>query len=324
MMPSRYSLPPVKYGGTERVVWGLGTNQEKDGHEVRYLWGNAPNLPANASIADKSVPLEKQINGWPDIVHFHRPYDGELHVPYISTEHGNADEARTYSRNCVFLSNKHAQNHGAECFVHNGLNWDEYGEPNIKEIGDYFVFLGKTKAPTKNLQGTVQIAQRTKTKLSVLGGTRLNIRKNPYFVSDRRVKFHGMVGGDVKNTLIKNARALLFPVRWHEPFGLAIIEALYLGVPVIGTKYGSLPEIISEPEIGFLSNDLDILVQAAGDCGRFNRMRCHEVAKERFSSYKMHKGYEICYQKVLDGEYLNSKKPCTQGGYLELLSINGQ
>ncbi|MBO9489217.1 hypothetical protein J7384_02460 [Endozoicomonas sp. G2_1] len=139
--------------------------------------GNAKNLPSNATIANKNIPLTEQIDDWPDIVHFHRPYNGGLHVPYISTEHGNATLPTTYSRNCVFLSRKHAENHGADCYVYNGLNWDEYGEPNIAKPDDYFTFLGKAKAPTKNLSGTIHITRKAQSTLRVICGNRLSINQ---------------------------------------------------------------------------------------------------------------------------------------------------
>lgn len=322
VMQSRYSLPPEKYGGTERVVWGLATNQEKAGHQVRYLWGKAKNLPDNAIISDKKVPIQQQIDDWPDIVHFHRPFKGELHKPYICTEHGNADKPTEYSQNCVFLSRKHAENHGAQCFVYNGLNWDEYGEPNLDNPKNYMTFLGKAKVAHKNLLGTVDVALKSGNNLKVLGGNRINIRRLPYFIWQPNIGFCGMVGGQKKLDLLKNSKALLFPVRWHEPFGLAITESLYLGAPVIATAYGSLPEIIQDDKVGFLSNNYNELIEAAKDVSTFDRKACHELAKTKFSSKQMYLDYQVCYERILDGEPLNREIPKSKGGFLDLLPID--
>lgn len=315
------SLPPEKYGGTERVVWYLAKEQEKAGHEVRFLWGNAPNLPSNAIVGDKRQPIPQQIDDWPDIVHFHRPYTGELHKPYVCTEHGNAQAPTVYSQNCIFLSKSHAQNHGAECFVYNGLDWKDYGAPNLNNNNAYCHFLGKAKAPSKNLQGTVQIARDAGVRLSVLGGGRFNLKRNPYAYFDRKLRFHGMVGGAQKLDLIRGSAALLFPVRWHEPFGLAITESLYLGCPVIATPYGSLPELITSPEVGVLSDSYATLTQATANLQQFDRQACHELARERFNSQLMAVAYQHCYERVLAGEYLNAVQPRSAGGLQTLLPI---
>ena len=314
VMFSHYSLPPEKYGGTERVVWYLAQEQEKAGHEVRYLWGKGKNLPANAIVGDKKKPVAEQIDDWPDIVHFHRPYDGELHKPYVSTEHGNASEPRSYSQNCIFLSKKHAENHGASCYVYNGLDWNDYGAPNLDNPGDYFHFLAKANAPSKNLKGTIKIAREAGVKLKVLGGDRINLkRKYPYFYLSPKVSFHGMVGGTEKLNLLKNSQGLLFPVQWHEPFGLALIESLYLGTPVFASPYGAIPEIVSEPEMGIVSDSYSDLIDGVKNIDSFSRKICHQIAKERFSSEKMFRGYQKCYEKVLSNEVLNPVRPETQG-----------
>ena len=99
---------------------------------------------------------------------------------------------------------------------------------------------------------------------------------------------------------------------WHEPFGLAIIESLYLGCPVIATPYGSLPELVSE-ETGFLSDSESALAQALAGAGRFDRRACHESVKRRFSHLAMARAYQQCYERVLAGEALNPAPPVAQG-----------
>ncbi|WP_348523835.1 glycosyltransferase [Endozoicomonas sp. G2_1] len=121
---------------------------------------------------------------------------------------------------------------------------------------------------------------------------------------------------------MKNAKALLFPVRWLDPFGLAIIEILYLGAPVIGTRYGSLPEIITDEKVGFLSNNYNELIEAAHHVDQFDRRLCHQLAKEKFSSREMFLGYQTCYQRALDGEYLNSNTPYSAGGLTAPLPLH--
>ncbi len=92
-----------------------------------------------------------------------------------------------------------------------------------------------------------------------------------------------MVGDEVKNEILNDSKALIFPVLWHEPFGLAIIESLFFGCPVIGTNYGALPELIP-PEIGFLSNSLNELTTAFQNLDTFSRSLCNDYAFSQFNS----------------------------------------
>lgn len=322
VMISRLSLPPKNYGGTERIVWGLMQAQLESGHEVRLLWGNAPQLPENATRFDPSRTMSEQIGEWPDLVHFHQPFSGELDIPYISTEHGNAEGPRTYGVNTVFLSAKHAANHHAQCHIHNGLDWSEYGQPELKKTGNYFHFLGKAKWPIKNLNGAVAVAKKAGVKMKVLGGSRFSLSSRGfYFHPNLNLSFQGMVGGELKNQLVRQSQGLIFPVRWHEPFGLAIIESLYLGAPVFATPYGAIPEIVSSAELGFLSTDYQQLADAVRTVKRFDREACHIHARDQFNHWRMARDYQSCYKKVLAGERLNLTEPYSEQSWHQLLPV---
>jgi glycosyltransferase involved in cell wall biosynthesis len=97
---------------------------------------------------------------------------------------------------------------------------------------------------------------------------------------------------------------LIFPVLWPEPFGVALIEALYFGVPVFGTPYGSLPEIVS-PEVGVLSDSPQILGEAARDWSRFDRKAIHHYWQKHFTAEEMAKKYLAYYTSILDGQNLH-------------------
>ncbi|MDH3531585.1 MAG: glycosyltransferase family 4 protein [Gammaproteobacteria bacterium] len=316
---SRKSLPPPKYGGTERVVWALSKAQQALGHELRFLWGKASSLPPNATVYRRDTPIDAQIGTWPDIVHFHFPYYDELDIPFVCTEHFNNDFERPYPSNTIFLSRKHADLNGADCFVYNGLDWSRYGEPNLTSPADYFHFIGKTRLATKNLRGAIDIAQLAGTKLRVLGGRRLKLGHGSYFYPERHVRFCGEIGGPKKHDIIRNSLGLICPVRWHEPFGLVIIESLFLGAPVFATPYGSLPELIEAPDIGFLSADRQELADAVRRVGEFDRRRCHEVARTKYGADTMAHNYMNCYERVINGEQLNARPPIASGAGLELL-----
>src|SRR5439155_13458714 len=78
------------------------------------------------------------------------------------------------------------------------------------------------------------------------------------------VELIGQVGGKQKDYFLRNAAALLFPIRWPEPFGLVMIEALACGTPVLALRQGSVPEVIRDGVTGFIRDDEDGLVEAVG------------------------------------------------------------
>ena len=161
----------------------------------------------------------------------------------------------------------------------------------------------------KNVRGAINIINQTKKeKLKVLGGNRLNINMGFRFTTSTRISFYGMVGGNKKFSLLNDSKGLLFPVRWHEPFGLAITESLYFGCPVFGTPYGSLPEIVNS-EVGFLSAKSAALIDAVENKNNFSSKICHDYALENFNSKKMALQYLEKYFIVLNGESLNKDNP---------------
>ncbi len=143
--------------------------------------------------------------------------------------------------------------------------------------------------------------------LAVLGGHRLNFKRGFRFTFSPRVKFFGMVGGQQKLDLLNKSRGLIFPVIWDEPFGLAIIESLYFGCPIFGSKRGSLPELV-QPETGFLSNKLSELAAAARE-QHFDPVACHELAKERFNAHRMASDYLVKYQRIISHGRLSHHRP---------------
>jgi glycosyltransferase involved in cell wall biosynthesis len=154
----------------------------------------------------------------------------------------------------------------------------------------------------------MQIAKGSGYPLRVLGGHRVNVKMGIRITLDPRTRFEGMVGGEKKNRLINGSMALLFPVRWNEPMGLAVVESLYFGCPVFGTPYGALPELVT-PEFGFLSNKKSELVDALKNVGDYDRRRCHEYVCDKFASIHMAQNFLPLYDKVLKGEPLNPHPP---------------
>jgi glycosyltransferase involved in cell wall biosynthesis len=302
-------LPAPRYGGTERVVWWLTRALADQGHAVVLLADAGTRCDfAEVKVRDPAGAIEGQIPGDADVVHFHYPYAGSIDKPFIVTIHANGTPADKLHHNAVFISRDHARRHGSDVFVYNGIDPAEYGVPILDNTRDYFHFLGKAAWRVKNVRGAIRIARKADVRLAVLGGYRFNLNMGFRFTLDRNVSFHGMVGGAQKNRLLNGSRGLIFPVQWHEPFGLAVVESLYFGCPVVATPFGALPELVP-PEVGVLSDRFDELVDAVRHVEGLSRVRCHEWVQEHFTARIMAARYVKLYERVVAGESLNRVTP---------------
>lgn len=302
-------LPVFQYGGTERVVWWLGKELSRLGHKV-YLLVNPGTTCEFATIIPyrPDVSLNSQIPGNIDIVHLHFESHERPEKPYIITIHGNTTDSKTFDINAVFISKDHAGRYHGDTYVYNGIDPEGYGKPDLVTERYYLHFLGKAAWRLKNVKGAISISGKSGYSLKVLGGTRINIKMGLRITLDPRIRFYGMVDGSRKNKLINGSKALLFPVLWHEPFGLAVIESLYFGCPVFGTPYGSLPELIPE-QIGFLSDRQSEIVSALKYVDDYNRNICHEYVMDKFTSRNMAINYLALYERALQGEKMNLSQP---------------
>lgn len=302
-------IPAIKYGGIERIIWYLGLEFTKVGHKITFLVASGSQCPfADVLILNSKLSIQEQIPENTDFVHFHFKPEKEIKFPYLVTVHGNLSESTTFFRNTNFVSKNHAMRYGAKAYVYNGLDWDDYGKTVIKTKLNYVHFLGKAAWRVKNVKGAIEIARANKTEIKVLGGTRINIKMGVRVTLSKWTKFYGMVGGKEKFEILSRSKALIFPVLWHEPFGLALIESLYFGCPVLGTQNGSLPELITD-EFGFLSNSIPELIDNFERINSFNPFKCHEYAVEKFNSKIMVQNYLILYERILNGEKINDDIP---------------
>ena len=303
-------IPVTNYGGTERVIWYLGKELSKLGHSVSYLVNKGSYCDfAKVLFYDSAKSISSQIPDETDIIHFNFQPAEPITKPYVITMHGNINDERAFDLNTIFVSANHAERFGSNVFVHNGLDWDDYTKPSLINNRKYYHFLGNAAWRVKNVRGAINIINQTKKEnLKVLGGNRLNINMGFRFTISTRINFYGMVGGNKKFSLLNDSKGLLFPVRWHEPFGLAITESLYFGCPVFGTPYGSLPEIVKS-EVGFLSTKSIELKDTIENKNNFSAKICHEYAVENFNSKKMALAYLEKYTVVLNGDTLNEDNP---------------
>ncbi|MEA5258457.1 glycosyltransferase [Arcicella aquatica] len=314
-------LPVSQYGGTERMVWWLGKYLNELGHKVTFLVKEGSSCPfAKVLPYDENKSINEQIPNDIDIVHLNSTYEA-TQKPQIVTVHGNPHNSEKLAINTVFVSKNHAERHGGEAFVYNGIDFDEYGKPDFNLPRKHLHFLAKAAWRVKNVKGAIEIAKRSHHKLVVMGGSRLNFKMGFRFTPDLNVRFHGMIGGQEKLQILNQSKALLFPVLWHEPFGLAIVESLYMGSAVFGTTYGSLPELI-HPEVGFLSNHQHELVEQLKNVDHFSPKLCHEYAQDVFSAKAMTEKYITYYETVLAGKPLNSQTPKALESYPKFLPFS--
>lgn len=301
-------IPSLYYGGTERAVWCLGKELDKLGHNVTFLAPKGSYSEfAKIIIYDNAKSINEQIPENIDIVHvFDDNLEEEINKPLIVTIEGNPSFDKVLNLNCVFVSKNHANRYNSDSFVYNGLDWDMYNKPDLNSKRDCFHFLGNAAWNVKNVRGVINSILLTENeKVRILGGNRFHPNT---FTLSKRIRFEGMVNDVQKSILMNKSKGLVFPVLWHEPFGLAITESLFFGCPVFGTPYGSLSELVTE-EFGFLTDNQLELSKALSSSDSYSKTRCNEYAVEKFNSKKMAFSYLDKYETVLNGNSLNPQEP---------------
>jgi glycosyltransferase involved in cell wall biosynthesis len=112
------------------------------------------------------------------------------------------------------------------------------------------------------------------------------------------VTYVGEVGGQAKRDLCARARTLVFPIQWDEPFGMVMIEAMACGTPVVASRCGSVPEVVTPGRTGFIADTVDGLVDAVTRVHEIDRAECRRHAERRFSVARMADGYEAVYERL--------------------------
>lgn len=285
------------------------------GHTVTIAAAPGSKLPAGVNLwevapTDAPEAWMSKLAGNFDVVHFHAPLSPEIWervpLPKLVTIHGNGQPGEIFAKNAVFLSKNHAERHGARVFVYNGINLDEY--PLSREHHDWVLFLAKTSWRLKNLRGAYQYCRESRTRFKIAGGKRpWDLRFRSFF--DERMQWMGPVNGSLKMELLGHARALIFPILWEEPFGLAMVEALACGTPVFASPRGSVPEIVT-PEVGLLLNGPHQWIAALKDHSRhWSPEACRARVAAHFSHNQMAQNYLSLYTQVIRGEDLNPAQP---------------
>lgn len=312
-------VPPVKYGGTERIADLLCRGLVERGHRIRLLAGagsrnygdglivhRAPSL-AHPSRAFRKIWFQlltlRAIAGVDLVINFGRIDYLELlyrtNVPLIHwfqnplTGREMSYLLRRRRERQKFVGVSRAQvskDADAERFdiVHNSVNTGAIPFSGAAARPSYLLFLGRL-TENKGVHLAIEAARRAGMKLVIAG----NIPDEPgsaeYF--ETRIKpflgpqceWVGPYDEATRIKLLSGASALLFPIQWNEPFAVVLVEALASGVPVIASRCASTPEAIVHGETGFLCDSVDDFVQSIHRVGEISRFRCRESVEQQFS-----------------------------------------
>lgn len=287
-------LPVVGYGGTERVVVALVRGLAALGHEVALLAPPGTLVPearlvpvTSRQLRDPATDLTPHIPPGTEILHAFYPLRVPPRLPWVWTLEGTSRPGTVRPPNTIYVSRDHATRHRSTSFIYNGLDPADYRFQ--AEKGGYDLFLGRLH-PSKGWRWAVEGARRTNHRLVVAGGWRPTL--------SRSLRFIGSVDGVKKAALLAGARVLWMPAQWDEPFGLTLIEALWSGTPVLGTRRGALPEVLG-PEVAELGDTLEDLITLRSRVEQRDPHACRARAERYFSHTRMAAEYVRFYEEFL-------------------------
>jgi glycosyltransferase involved in cell wall biosynthesis len=329
-------VPPALYGGTERVVSYLTEELVRRGHTVTLFASGDSRTAADLvlsipralrldadvrdSLAPHIVELAQAVEraGEFDVIHCHVEYLGFpfaqlVAIPTLHTMHGRLDlgHLRSVLRHFAdvpLVSISNAQRETVAVLdlnwagtVYHGLPLDAF--PYSPRGGNYLAFLGRI-SPEKRADLAIAVAEQVGIPLKI--AAKVDPADRDYFEREIEpllghplVEYLGEIREDEKPSFLGGALALLFPVDWPEPFGLAMIEALACGTPVIARPYGAVPEIVTQGRTGFLGDTVDDLALAVRALDQIDRLVCRREAEARFSAKRMAADYEAIYARQL-------------------------
>jgi glycosyltransferase involved in cell wall biosynthesis len=332
--PLYESVPPQAYGGTERVVHVLTEHLVALGHEVTlFASGDSVTSATLAAICPRSLrsapeckdalawhQLElAQVANWRerfDIVHFHVDYlhyglSRALDLPQLTTLHGRLDLPDLAPLYDEFAETPLVSISDAQRAPLPRANWlatvyhglDVGPERFNPRPEDYLAFVGRV-SPEKRLDRAIDLAGALGMKLKI--AAKVDSADREYFERDIAprlnepfVEFLNEVDETHKLDLMANARVLLLPIDWPEPFGLVAIEAMGCGTPVLAFRCGAMPEVIDEGVTGLLVDDMTQAKAAVRALCGFDRRRVRARFDERFSGRRMTEDYLETYRRLL-------------------------
>lgn len=332
--PLTEAIPPKLYGGTERVVYWLTEELVALGNDVTLfasgdsvtsarleaIWPKA--LRLDGSIRDPNalhiVMLEnvRQRSDDFDLLHFHLDYYpfslfSRQPTPFITTLHGRLDLPEHQPvfkafRQAPLVSISNSQRRPVQQAnwvrtIYHGLPENLLTPHPLKQT--YLAALGRI-APEKSMDRAIRIAQRCGIPLKI--AAKVDRVDQEYYeqvikplLNTSLVEYIGEISDQEKSGFLSGAMALLSTIDWPEPFGLAMIEAMACGTPVIAFNRGSVPEIVEDDITGFIVEDEISAVNAVARIGQLDRRQVRRRFEERFTARRMALDYMTAYRDVM-------------------------
>ncbi len=335
------SVPPQRYGGTERIVSYITEELVRQGHDVTlFASGDSVTtakleeicpqaLRLNTGIFNRDAPqvlLQERAFGQMadqfDLIHSHLDFLGfpiarRVKTPVVTTLHGRLDLPelvpvfREFSE-MPLVSISNAQRRPLPFSnwvgtVHHGLP-DLY-HPNYQP-GQYLAYLGRI-SPEKRPDHAIMLAKRVGIPLKM--AAKVDPADEAYFRAEIEpmmrhplIEFIGEITDDEKDDFLGNAIALVCPYDWPEPFGIVLIEALATATPVLAYRRGSIPEIIDHGVTGFVSDTLEEMIASVQHLGTIDRQACRASFDRRFTARRMVQDYVKIYEDLVRGNQVLS------------------
>lgn len=337
------SVPPKFYGGTERVVHYLTEELVKMGHQVTlFASGDSCSSAELVPTVERCLrmdpdcvnPLAYQIIQLNevmkrakefDILHFHMDYIHfpwlEQHkIPHITTLHGRQDLSELQAIYRSFPNEPIVSISDNQRLPLPNANWVDtvyHGLPiHLHHIGngngEYLAFLGRI-SPEKGVQEAIALAIEAKIPLKI--AAKIDRTEISYFEDNIKhllnhplIEFIGEINETQKTEFLGNAKALLFPIQWAEPFGMVLIEAMSCGTPIIAYPMGSVREIIEHGVNGFIAHNVDEALIAIRSLDQLNRKEIRRCFEEKFTAHRMANHYLEVYHKILSQKNYHTLK----------------
>jgi glycosyltransferase involved in cell wall biosynthesis len=327
------AVPPKLYGGTERVVAYLTDALVELGHEVTLFASGdsetkatlAPSWPRalrlDPTVHDQLAPTIMHIERVMrrahefDILHMHLDYLTYpmlrlLNAPAVTTLHGRLDlpelgPVYDLFPNMPVVSISDSQreplahaNYSAT--IHHGLPSDLLKKG---DGGDYLAFLGRI-SPEKAPDAAIRIAAAAGMPLKI--AAKVDRVDQEYFktkieplLQGADVEFIGEIAEHQKSEFLGNARALVFPIAWREPFGLVMIESMACGTPVVAFRNGSVPEVLEDGLTGYIVENEAQAVEKLRNIAQLDRNKVRAEFDRRFTAHHMAQNYVKLYARLI-------------------------
>jgi glycosyltransferase involved in cell wall biosynthesis len=349
VVPPWYTVPPEGYGGTELVVNLLATELVARGHRATVLgregsYGDfevvelAPSS-WRAHLGTRDQPGRECLHLLraydairelrPDVVHDNMALTGlllgaaiDLPAPVVTTLHSDLTEAEgefvaAAARRVHLVAISAAQQGQARDarwagVVYNAVDTSDLAVGTEK---DSFLVQIARICPDKGQHLAIEAARRVGRPLVLAG--KIAAGFDDYFEEmvrphlGDRVRWIEDVAGDEKRELLARAEAMVFPLQWPEPFGLAMVEAMASGTPVVAFRNGAAGELVEPGITGFLADSEEELIDALRRTDEIDPLACAERARERFSAATMADGYLAIYEMAVRAHASGSSGPRT-------------